>query len=804
MDNPVRNLMGSGGTGPGASTRVDLHVHSRYSNRASEWYLQGLEAPESFTAPEEVWRRCRAAGMRFVTISDHNSVDGALAIAHLPDTFLSSEVTVRFPADGCEIHCLVIGVSEEQHREVLRRRGNLYDFRDYLAQEKILYSVAHPLYRVNGLLTLDHLEQLLVLFDRFEARNGIHHRRSNDLVERLVGALTPEILAIMADRHGLEPAGPTPWVKAVTGGSDDHGGFYIATTYTETPAAASVEELLAHLRTGASVPGGASGSTRRLTRSLYAIGDDYCQGRFAAGNDPFQRTLAALAGRQRRLTLLVPPLVPPWLRRNGKATGIPVAESAPAAEERAFTRADRQVRRSLRRFLSRVAESGERGQLGRALSSLGELAPAVAALTPLVAALRAQSKDRDLERQVAQRMGLCPVPERKVWISDTLTEVNGVARTIAGVTAVARRQGREISPMVCRRRLPSGLGPVHRFEPLIEVPLPGYPALPLAVPSPFAVLDELEHRGVTDLLISTPGPLGLAALLAGGLLGIRRTGIYHTDFPAYLRNLSGDPSLEEVAWRYLAWFYGQMDRIFVPSRAYLEQLALRGLERSRLHLMSRGVDRELFHPGRRDPGFWPRHGARRDFRFLYAGRLSPEKNLELLLSAFDRFVASGRRATLAVVGDGPGRAALERQAGPDVVFTGFLHGEELATAYASADVFVFPSVTDTFGNAVLEAQASGLPALVTDQGGPQEIVSALGSGAVLPATAEAFAVAMAELFDAPDHCLELSRRAVLAAAQRDWGPFLDALFRSEPPGPSPLQGVPTVRPARPTAVLQAS
>src|SRR5882724_12361584 len=100
--------------------KADLHVHSKHSNRPTEWILRQVKAPESFTEPKEIYRLCRERGMSFVTVSDHDTVAGALEIAHLPGVFLSCEVTVEFPEDGCEIHCLTVGISEEQHREIER------------------------------------------------------------------------------------------------------------------------------------------------------------------------------------------------------------------------------------------------------------------------------------------------------------------------------------------------------------------------------------------------------------------------------------------------------------------------------------------------------------------------------------------------------------------------------------------------------------------------------------------------------------------------------------------------------------
>lgn len=109
-------------------TKVDLHVHSKYSDRPSEWILRRIGAPESFVEPLDIYHTARERGMQFVTISDHNCIDGALEIAHLPGTFLSTEVTTYFPEDGCKIHCLVSGIREAQFHDIQQLRENIYDF----------------------------------------------------------------------------------------------------------------------------------------------------------------------------------------------------------------------------------------------------------------------------------------------------------------------------------------------------------------------------------------------------------------------------------------------------------------------------------------------------------------------------------------------------------------------------------------------------------------------------------------------------------------------------------------------------
>ena len=280
------------------TARADLHVHSKHSNQPTEWILRQLRAPESFTEPLEIYRLCRERGMDFVTISDHDTIDGALEIAHLPGTFLSCEVTAELPEDRCEVHVLVLGIDEEQHREIQRLRRNLYELRDYLREKDILCSVAHPLFRVNDRLTLEQFEKLLVLFDRFETLNGMHDRHLNGMARRILTALTPDLIHGLAERHRLEPWGDTPWIKHFTGGSDDHGGIYVATTWTKTPSAPTVQDYLAHLRAGRCDAGGATGSIVRLARSLDALAREYCRRQLPAvlGNGPHPRLLS-LASR---------------------------------------------------------------------------------------------------------------------------------------------------------------------------------------------------------------------------------------------------------------------------------------------------------------------------------------------------------------------------------------------------------------------------------------------------------------------------------------------------------------------------
>lgn len=790
------------------SCRADLHVHSKHSNRPDEWFLRRIAAPESFTEPLDVYRTCRERGMDFVTLSDHDTIDGALEIAHLPGTFLSEEVTVSFPEDGCKIHCLVWGIAEEQHHEIQRLREDVYQLRDYLVDEGIAHAVAHPLYRVDDRLTLEHVEKLLVLFERFETRNGMHDRHLNELAEAVLGALTEEVVLDLAERHGLEPRGERPWRKSATGGSDDHGGLYVATTWTETPAAATVDEYLALLAAGASAPGGEPGSALRLAQSLFTISYRYFQERFGGGllarNDPFAEMLRSLARPQSA----------PGRKWWHFGLGRPTAEAAPTIDQVTLERANRACAQVVERFARRAAVKLRFGRIGEAVGAVSHLAPLAIAAAPYAVAFRTQYKDEALLAAVRRTLG--PVPgvrsqsggdrsdsAKKAWITDTLAEVNGVTRTIRQVTAAAERRGLELPVLTCGPETEPVADPperLHRFAPLSSFPLPGYESLTLSVPPWLELLDHCERAGYGELIVSTPGPMGLAGLAAGRLLGLPVTGVYHTDFPLYLRHLTGDPLLEEGAWAYMRWFFGGMDRLYVPSAFYADALAAHGFDRGKLREMPRGVDLDLFRPERRQAGFWRRFGLGDDPTLLYVGRISKEKNLELLLDAFARLRDGGRRVHLALVGDGPHAHELARRASRSgVAFTGYLHGEELAAAYASADLFVFPSTTDTFGNAVLEAMASGLPTVVTDRGGPQELVGRRGAGRVVAAAgtpdelAGRFAAAAAEILDAPALHARLGGRALETARASSWSALLDSLWTAPRAGAE--TGAPDLRAA---------
>ena len=801
-----------------SESRADLHVHSRYSDRPSEWFLRRIGAPESFVDPREIHRRCRERGMDFVTVTDHNTLAGSLAIADLPGVFLSAEMTTYFPEDRCKIHCLVFGVTEADFAELDATRENIYEFAGLLRRRGIAHAVAHPLFRINDRLTPDHVEKLLLLFNHFELLNGSRDRRAAQIARRVFDGLTPEWIARMADRHGLEPVGPEPWRKHLTGGSDDHSGLFVAAAHTATPPAADAVEFVAHLRFGRTEPRGRSGDSLRLARSLYQIAGDYYRSRFlgqGGGSSVLGAMLARLAEgsgesapaassgglwrrgagriiqrvRRRRLPESERRLLDAISDLVGRGPAGDDTDLPP--ERRAFQRAARVAQELTLAFGTRLFEQFRRGRLTEALEALASLCPVGVGILPYLTAFVAQHKDERFLQEVALRFpGAATLRRRSarsVWITDTFHEINGVARSVRTLAGIAARCGRDVTVLVCQDRPPAADFPLRNFPPLRTFTLPEYPAQPLAFPPYLEILAWIEDQRFDRVVISTPGPLGLCGLAAARLFGLRCVGVYHTDFPEYVRLWTDDEQMKELTWRYMRWFYGDMDRVFVPSRAYLERLSEQGFRRERLAVMPRGIDRELFRPERRDPAFWSRYGIGGGLKFVYVGRLAREKNLALLGDAFLEVRRRVPSANLAFVGDGPDAPELRARFGrePGIVFTGPLHGVELARAYASSDALVFPSLTDTFGNVVLEAHACGLPAIVADRGGPPEIVRAYGSGLVVEGgNAAAWAAAMERLAEDRELAARLREMALRCAADSRWESALTIFDDEAAPEPA--------------------
>ena len=358
---------------------------------------------------------------------------------------------------------------------------------------------------------------------------------------------------------------------------------------------------------------------------------------------------------------------------------------------------------------------------------------------------------------------------KRAWFTDTLEDVNGVATTIRKMAHEGAAAGEELIVVTSRKDSQIDDIPLKNFRPIGEFELPEYELQKLSFPPFLQILDYIQREQFTEIIISTPGPIGLSGLLAAKMLNLQTSGIYHTDFPQYIRILTEDRFLESLAWNYMHWFYGQFDTVFVNSEQYRKSWVDRGFDPEKLKILPRGLDTDLFTPAHRDTNFWERHGSKNGaVRLLYVGRISREKDLDVLAAAFRQLREEGLPVNLLMVGHGPYSQALAESL-PEAIFTGYLEGEELAKAYASSDIFVFPSTTDTFGNVIIEAQACGLPVIVSDLGGPKELVSHGLDGLITKShNVEDFTNAVRTLVNDPQLRADMAKNARQRVVDRSW------------------------------------
>ena len=366
---------------------------------------------------------------------------------------------------------------------------------------------------------------------------------------------------------------------------------------------------------------------------------------------------------------------------------------------------------------------------------------------------------------------------RLALFTDTYApQVNGVARTLERLVQALRERGGEV--LVCTttdqdadRNVDAGAGVVrYRGRPFWA-----YPQLQLAWPSSRDVIARLHAFRPTIIHAATEFGVGLAGRRAARRLGVPFVSSYHTSFTAYAAHY-GLGALAAPGWAFLRWFHNGGLRTYCPTRAIVQEVEAHGFERCAV--WSRGVDTTRFSPRFRSPAFRANAGASDDMIVAaYVGRLAPEKGVSVALDAV-RLAMEARpdRFRLVVVGDGPSDHDARAAAPRGSTFTGRLEGQALSEAYASSDVLLFPSTTDTFGNVILEAMASGTPVIGADVGPTRETLLP-GRGWVAPADApEAFAERLIALADDRIALRVMRDDALAHAGTRSWRAVWEALF----------------------------
>jgi glycosyltransferase involved in cell wall biosynthesis/predicted metal-dependent phosphoesterase TrpH len=738
--------------------RADLHCHSTASQESKLGVQRAAGLPECATPPQEVYELAKRRGMDLVTITDHDTIAGVLELADRPDVFISEELTAHFRGEPQAVHVLCFGITPDDHEWLQAHRGDVELCAAYMYEREIACALAHPYYHVGAPLTARHRRRLAQLFDVWEVRNGARARELNRPAATYVATL---------DGAGI-------------GGSDDHAGIDIGRTWTQTPPASTPEQFLAHLRAGRVLAGGEQGSAAKWAHAAIALAAR-ALGRGGHDSPPPARPDPAVVMRMAQR------LLSEGDARHGELDGGGAVSPADARcllhawlaaveldqldeagliaymQDDGFTHADlyrracRAHERKLRVAIEHAlaAARGER-DVASAANDLFESCTAAIPYAPATAFLANERAKLDTRREDGER-------PRVAILADGIGSTHGVTRAVEEIRARGVR-GFEIEVLGTDPDVDRRLSAVAEFE------VPYYPGLQIGVPSLSAAVQTLADGSFDLIHVCSPGPVGIVGALVSRGLGVPLLGSYHTELTAYAGLRSGQRRVADAMAVGVSAFYGACDLVLSPSPASDAALAAIGVTAEKVARWDRGVDTTRF-----DPALRTRSTQGESIDVLYAGRVSREKGADLLAETFLRAREQDPRLRLVLVGGGPEEQRLRERVGEHAEFRGWLDGVELARAYADADVFLFPSRTDTFGQVVLEAQASGVPVIAVAEGGPLSLIEHRSSGLLCAPDARVLASAVLELAGSAAMRERLARGGLAAVQERTWERALQRL-----------------------------
>ncbi len=717
--------------------KADLHVHSKYSGTSSSFFLQKTQINESYTDPETIYQLAKDKGMDYVTITDHNSIDGVKKLIHKhpEDTFMGVELSVFFPEDQTEVHVLVYDFTESQFEVLNQKRFNIYELREYIFQENLPHAVAHATYSVNHKLTLEHLEKLILLFDSFETINGCRSSASNKILQQTLRSLDSIKMEALAISHKIPMHHPINCIKGFTGGSDDHSGLWIGHTYTCCPAY-HLGSFLAALRNKESMAMGKNGNYRYMTANFLKITHHCIQNKQPRYSHKlsgkitdtfFNAQTLSLWSKFKLMSLywlsllkrkeFIPSIIKAIYHLLGKRTSM---------EERInglYAAVSKLIDDMVLQAISSLSDDFRSGRLRSLISKSMLLFEALLAVSPFIVTLKEQNQQKKIISQLQDHklFRQQAIEKRILWFTDTFSDLNGVSATLSDIYSISQRDRLPVKFVVseeAQNKTYNEEKNLIKLQSIYEAPLPFYEQYHLKFPSLLSALQKISEDDPSHIYISTIGPMGLLGLLMANLLHVPVTGIYHTDHTAQVKSLTDQSFIHQCMKAYEQWFFNQMDKVIVHSMAYSNELNAMGISSDKIKWCPKGIDTQTFH-------FNPqKEKDSKVLAMLYTGRISSDKNIEFLLQVFLQLRHKNPNFELWMAGDGPLMHQLDKSFLSDssIRWFGRLERSKLVELYQKADLFVFPSNSDTFGMSVLEAQLCGLPAIVSNKGGPKEII----------------------------------------------------------------------------------
>lgn len=738
-------------------TKTDLHVHSKYSNHPSEWFLKRIGASESYTEPDFIYEKAKANGMNYVTITDHNNISGSIYLKqkYPHDVFTGVESTAYFPEDGTKIHILIYDISEKQFEIIEKIRKNIYDLRDYFKENDIIHSVAHATYSVNGTLDSNHLEKLILLFDYFEVGNGLRNEKSNKNLYEFLKTLTKENMEILQQKHNISPYSNNSWLKGYTAGSDDHAGIFIGKTYTESKCN-NMNDFLNNLRNKKTFFKGNYINYKSFTFSTYKIAYDYAKSKSSNISDSFMNKLNQFMFEGKGFTKKdkiklkfrnfkkdknedkLKNMLIDFINEINKEK----IEDLETKLDKFYDKVNNISDEFIKKMVEAAKESIEKGDLYKLIHSFTTYLPGIFLYIPFVSSFKHLNENKEIINGIKNTLNKNPSTDNKniLWFTDTINDLNGVSVTLKKIGWLAYKKSKnlKIISSLLEKEINDELPPnLINLKPIVDFKLPHYEEHNLNIPSILSALKEISLYDVDEIYISTPGPIGLIGLLISKLTGIKSYGVFHTDFTEQVKKIiTSDDSPYSLVEKYNKWFYSEVDEIKVPTNEYISVLKTRGFSSNSISIFKKGIDFKNFYPIKINKSYLKtKYNIEEGINLIYTGRISKDKNLEFLIDLFEDLQNSIEKINLIFVGDGPDYEELKNSTinNKNIYFIGRVKNEVISIILCGSDLLLFPSVIDTFGMTVLEAQACGIPAIVSDAGGAKEIVINNKTGYVIEA-----------------------------------------------------------------------
>jgi hypothetical protein len=594
--------------------KIDLHVHSKYSEHPSDWFLQRLGAKESYTEPEYIYELAKKRGMDFITVTDHNRIEGALRLKekHPEETFIGVESTTYFPEDGCKIHILFYGISEEQFEEIQEIRKNIFHLREYARQKDIVYSVAHATFSVNNRLTYKHIEQLILLFDVFEGINGGRTFLSNHQCMEIMKNLNQEHIERLQDKYNIEPLSKTPWIKSFTAGSDDHSGLFVGQTYTLTEAH-NIEQVLQNIKNQKTSPLGRHNDYKSLAFTVYKIAYDFSrskQNNFANSiasqitenifeSKPFdfkqKLHLRRIKSMKKKKENRIAHLLVELIEEAKKINPLDIDERLGIVYEKTSEIADEYFRK----VLESMEKDLTQGDLVKFIMNFSASIPGIFLSLPFFSALKYMFHGRNIIPELKKSLGFPRDngDQKILWFTDTINDSNDISESIRELSWILFRDGNKVRFVTSleNKEIENELPPNFIYLPhIFHTKIPYIEDFLLYFPSLLKSLKIIETEEPTEIYISTPGPIGLLGILFSRLVNVRCTGVFHRDLMLRVKEDSEDASLDQIVKSYSRWFYSMMDVIKVSSPEYIDLLEERGLDRNKMDLLHSGMGSNTF------------------------------------------------------------------------------------------------------------------------------------------------------------------------------------------------------------------